>query len=303
MARTVAVGVDGSPAGLAAAEWGAREALLRDLPLRLVHAWEWQPDAHTPGAGPEAARRWPEDVLPRVAARLHQRHPSLDITADRVIGTPRDVLCQAAKEAGVLVIGTVGARRITGFLLGSVGMATVAHAEAPVVLVRAGPLGEQQPPEPEPGRPVPDATIRAPRPVVLGLDLTRPCDEVISFAFEAAAVRAAPLLVVHDWNPPPYYAYGLGAALTWGTDVTAQERETVHQTLRPWRAAHPAVDVVEQAVIGEPAHHLLDAATHAALVVIGRRSHTALHPLPRIGHIAHAVLHHCPVPVAVVPHR
>ncbi|MFI0786274.1 universal stress protein [Streptomyces lydicus] len=32
------VGADGSPAALAAADWGAHEARLRDVPLRLVHA-------------------------------------------------------------------------------------------------------------------------------------------------------------------------------------------------------------------------------------------------------------------------
>ncbi|AWN30588.1 hypothetical protein DKG71_34745 [Streptomyces sp. NEAU-S7GS2] len=55
MTRPVAVGLDGSPASLAAADWGAREALRRDLPLRLVHAWEWQPYSHLP-----LVQRWQE---------------------------------------------------------------------------------------------------------------------------------------------------------------------------------------------------------------------------------------------------
>ncbi|WP_369359898.1 universal stress protein [Streptomyces sp. cg2] len=293
MARPVVVGVDGSPAGLAAADWGAREALLRDLPLRLVHAGERQPYSHAPPAGPEAAHRWSQGVPQEVTGRLRQLHPHLDITADFVIGPPRDVLCRAAEGAEILVIGTTGVGRLTGFLVGSVSMATVAHAEAPVVLVRAGGPGEQ---------PLPDAESGPPPPVVLGLDLTRPCDEVIDFAFEAAAVHAAPLAVVHGWNPPPYDAYGLGAALKFGTDLSAGERDSVHQALRPWRDRYPGVDVAAQAVIGEPAHHLLDAAAHAALVVIGRHRRTTLPALPRLGHITHAVLHHCPAPVAVVPH-
>ncbi|MER0477795.1 universal stress protein [Streptomyces sp. Edi2] len=126
--------------------------------------------------------------------------------------------------------------------------------------------------------------------------------EDAGFAFEAAALRAAPLLVVHGRNPPPYYAYGLGAALAWGADISAKERETLRQALLPWSEKHPGVDLVQEPVIGEPAHHLLDSAAHAQLVVIGRRRPPTRASWPRIGHVAHAVLHHCPAPVAVVPH-
>ncbi|MFE3650670.1 MULTISPECIES: universal stress protein [unclassified Streptomyces] len=293
MTRPVAVGVDGSPASLAAADWGAREALLRDLPLRLVHAWEWQPYSHAPPAGLEAVRRWSEGVPQEVTDRLRRLHPDLDITADFVIGPPRQVLCRAGKDAEILVIGSTGVGRVAGFLLGSVSMATVAHAEAPVVLVRAGFSV---------GQPLSGAAPGPAPPVVLGLDLSRPCDEVIAFAFEAAAVRTATLTVVHGWNPPPYDLYGLGAALRFGTDLSADERERIRQALQPWRARYPGVDVTTQAVIGEPARHLLDAAVHAALVVIGRHRHMTRPSLPHVGHLAHAVLHHCPAPVAVVPH-
>lgn len=54
MVRCVIAGVDGSPESLAAADWAAREAGLRGLPLRLRHAWEWQPYANAPCSG-----RWP----------------------------------------------------------------------------------------------------------------------------------------------------------------------------------------------------------------------------------------------------
>ncbi|MGG7569348.1 universal stress protein [Streptomyces sirii] len=296
MTRPVAVGVDGSPSGLAAADWGAREAQLRDVPLRLVHAWEWQPYAHAPPGGPEAARRWSEGVPREVTAWLQHRYPDLDITAQRLTGPPPEVLCKAAEEAELLVVGTVGIGRLTGFLLGSVALATVAHTERPVVLVRARTAEENE----HQGR---ASGVVSPPPVVLGLDLARPGDDVIRFAFESAALRAAPLLVVHGWNPPAFYGEsGVGTDPNWEADIADAESETMRHALRPWREKYPSVDVTEQAVIGQPAHHLLDAATCAALVVIGRRTRAPKAIAPRIGHIAHAVLHHCPAPVAIVPH-
>ncbi|MFE6690951.1 universal stress protein [Streptomyces sp. NPDC057743] len=302
MTRPVVVGVDGSPAGLAAADWGAREALLRDLPLRLVHAWEWQPGDHDPSASVEGARLWSEGVAQKVTEQLRRRYPDLDVWATRIIGPPRDVLCRAAKDAEVLVIGTVSAGRLAGFLLGSVATAVVARAAAPVVLVRAGAQEGEAASESGAEPPAPRPPARADAPVVLGLDLSHPGDAVITFAFQAAAVRAAPLVVVHGWNPLPYSVYGLGARLTFGADLGAKRRESVSRTLQPWRERYPGVEVSTQAVVGEPARHLLDAAARAALVVLGRHRRTKLPSPPHIGHITHAVLHHCPAPVAVVPH-
>ncbi|MFD5393247.1 universal stress protein [Streptomyces sp. NPDC127097] len=292
MTYPVTVGVDGSSAGLAAADWGAREAQLRDLPLRLVHAWEWQPYSHAPPEGPEYARRWSEGVPREIRARLHRRYPDLGITAERLIGPPPKVLCEAAKEAELLVVGTVGIGGLAGFLLGSVALATAAHTQRPLVLVRAPTAEEDEHP----------AAVSA-RPVVLGLDLGRPCDEVLRFAFDAAALRAAPLLVVRGGKPPAFYgAPGVGVDPSGETHIAADETETMRMVLQPWREKYPAVDVTEQAVIGHPAHHLLDVGTDADLVVIGRRTRSPRAVPPRIGPIAHAVLHHCPAPVAVVPH-
>ncbi|MFD9813417.1 universal stress protein [Streptomyces sp. NPDC059080] len=291
MKRPVAAGVNGAAAGLAAADWAAREALLRDVPLWLVHAWEWQPYAYAPPEGPEAARRWSEGVPHEVTDRLRRRHPGLEITAERVIGPPPEVLCGAATDAELLVIGTAGVSGAAGFLLGSVGMATVAHAERPVVLVRAGDREEQSPP----------AAADDLGTVVLGLDLSRPCDEAVRFAFEAAALRTAPLLAVHGGTLLPHHRYGGGPGASPAGHGPVGERAAMDEMLGPWRERYPAVDVTEQALVGRPAQCLLEASAHAALLVIGRHRRTRWPHVPHIGHVAHAVLHHSPAPVAVVP--
>ena len=48
--RPILVGIDGSSSALAAARWGAREAVVRRAPIRLVYAFGWMPvhDADDP---------------------------------------------------------------------------------------------------------------------------------------------------------------------------------------------------------------------------------------------------------------
>ncbi|MFF4948766.1 universal stress protein [Streptomyces chattanoogensis] len=298
MTRPVAVGLDGSPASLAAADWGAREALRRDLPLRLVHVWEWQPPP-APPVGTDAPRLWTERLLREAAADLRSRFPDLVITTASLMGAPPEVLCDVAEESELMAIGSAGLGRLAGFFLGSVAMSTVAHTERPVVLVRAGTTAAAERLLATGERPL---SAMPYRPVVLGLDLSRPCDGVIRFAFETAALRAAPLRVVHGRNPPAFFAYGVGVTPSVRDDVAVQEAEVLRTALRRWRERYPGIDVIEQAVIGQPVHHLVDAGADAGLVVIGKRTDRLSAGPTRIGHIAHAVMHHCPAPVAVVPH-
>ncbi|MGW2815921.1 universal stress protein [Streptomyces sp. NPDC001415] len=308
MTHTVTVGLDGSTESLAAADWAAREALLRDVPLRLVHAWVWQPPySYTPMAGVSAPepvveeqRLWAESVPRKAEADLSARHPTLRITTDRIPDLPVPALLAASAETDLLVLGSRGLSGLTGFLVGSVGLAVVASTECPVVMVRAGERAEDEHrPTDAAGLPSTGSPFRD---VVVGVDLEHPVDTVTDFAFEAAARRGAALRVVHTWTLPPYY-YGYGGALdpTLATELGGQVRHTLSDTLRPWREKFPGVEVIEQTPMGGAGPCLLDASRDASLVVVGRRHRRA--PLgPHIGPVTHAVLHHASAPVAVVPY-
>ncbi|RSS56979.1 universal stress protein [Streptomyces sp. WAC01280] len=68
----------------------------------------------------------------------------------------------------------------------------------------------------------------------------------------------------------------------------------------PWRKRYAGVEVEAETVVGSSAYQLVEASQTARLVIVGRRSRTV--PLgPHLGHTAHAVIHHSPAPVAVVP--
>ncbi|MFE6485646.1 universal stress protein [Streptomyces sp. NPDC057757] len=313
MPRTVTAGLDGSRESPAAAEWAAREAKLRGLPLKLVNVREplpvpmaratllgTEPQQHgseRSETGVPQAEGWGR-IGSESAEGLRLRHPGVEITAEQVSGRPGEALAHLAEDAALLVLGSRGLGGVGGFLVGSVGLAVVAHADRPVVLVRAGEQAADEHLMDPTGIPSAAAPYR---PVVLGLNTEDPDPSLVEFAFDAADRRATSLRVVHGWNPPPYYANGLSSDLGLQTELSQQEATVLTEVLRPWRQKFPAVEVIEESRYGTAAIHLVDASREASLVVVGRRVRRS--PLgARIGPITHAVLHHATAPVAVVPH-
>ncbi|MCA2204737.1 universal stress protein [Streptomyces sp. SMS_SU21] len=285
MPRTVTVGYDGSSESRAAAEWAAREALLRGLPLRLVNVREPIPghiaesDLMADGTFRERAERLPREA----GATLRARHPELEVVAEQIPGGPMEVLPEVAKDADLLVLGSRGLSGIGGFLVGSVGMVVIAHTTAPVVLVRAA------------------TSAKAAGPVVVGVDTDKPNGTVLAFAFEEAARRGAVLKAVHGWTVPPYYAYVLPAYPALAAELGEEQSHALTEVLRPWREKFPDVEVAEESRAGSAAVRIVDAARDASLVVVGRRIRRG--PIgAHIGPVTHAVLHHATAPVAVVAH-
>ncbi|MEU1192949.1 universal stress protein [Streptomyces sp. NPDC005859] len=300
MLRSITVGLDGSRESRAAAEWAAREAKLRGLPLKIVHVWEPVPGpmAQAPLLGAETHQHWTEKIPREAAEGVRLRHPGVEVSTEQVSGHPGDALAEAAKGAELLVLGSRGLSGIGGFMVGSVGLSVIAHMDRPVVVVRALEVAaDEHETDPEG---VPSAATPF-LPVVLGLDVEHPDETLIEFAFDTAKRRATSLRVVHGWNPPPYYAYGTPADPALHEALALGDAEALAEVLRPWRTKFPDVEVVEESRYGSAAVHVVDAAREASLVVVGRRiRHSPFGA--HIGHVTHAVLHHSTAPVAVVPH-
>ncbi|MGK3938295.1 universal stress protein [Streptomyces caeruleatus] len=300
MVRTVVAGLDGSSESRAAVEWAAREAKLRGLPLKVVHVWEPVPDpmAQAPLLGAETQQHWSERIPREAVEGLRLRHPGVEITMQQLSGGSADALVKAAEDAELLALGTRGLSGVGGFMIGSVGLAVVAHAGRPVVLVRAGEQAADEHRTDPAGIPSAAAPYR---PVVLGLDPAGPDDSLIEFAFDAAARRSTALRVVHGWNLPPYYTYGLSVDPEYHDEIVRQQSAALSAALRPWRQKHPDVEVVEDSRPGSGANHVVDASREASLVVVGRRVRRGALGA-HIGPVTHAVLHHAVAPVAVISH-
>ncbi|MFI1566512.1 universal stress protein [Streptomyces sp. NPDC020490] len=296
MVRPVVVGLDGSRESLAAADWAAREALRRGLPLRLVHAYEGLPPDVSELPELEAPRYWAGRILRAALDRLNEQYPQVYLSGEQIARPAAEALVSAGDGAELLVLGSRAFSGFGGFMAGSVALATVAHVRRPVVLVRAERTAADEHVPDAGGRP----SEREPyREVVVGVDTAHPCEEVLRFAFESATLRTAPLRVVHTWQPPRLP----GPADVQAADAARTEAEQALTALvRPWREKFPAVQVSEVVRIGHPAQELLHAAADAGLLVVGRKARPGRFGT-HTGPVAHAMMHHVRCPVAIVPHE
>ncbi|MEU8677751.1 universal stress protein [Streptomyces sp. NPDC048560] len=295
MSGFVTVGLDGSPESLAATEWAAREAELRGLPLRIVYVREWPVTPEIPLTYSETDVQRADSLLRSAADKTGQDHPGVPVSTDSLPGRAAEVLAAeagATATAELLVLGSRGLGGVRGFLLGSVGMTVLGSARRPVVLVRAA-AGRAR---------APDATTAGRNgDLLLGLDLSRPSDDLLRFAFDEAACRGCTLRVLHAWSLPASYGRAEIIDPDIGLELGNHVARSLKDTLSPWREKYPSTRVSEKAVVGAPGPQLVYASADAGLVVVGRhvgRAPVGLH----IGHVAHAVIHHSAAPVAVVSH-
>lgn len=275
MQREIIVGVDRSARSRAAADWAAREALLRGLPLRVVHV--------VPPAPMDPVEQWPyhpEAVADHVVAELAERHPALRARAESVIGAPAPVLRAVGRDVRLLVLGLRGEGGQAGVAVGSTAAAVAAAPTGPVVLV--------------PGTAPGEVPAWRPAGVTVGVDVRDPSAAALDFAFEAARLRRARLHAVHAWKLPARTAASPLPLLeedraTWEDN----EVQLLSDALRPWRGKNPDVDVLEDVLLFTPAEALAHASEGAELMVLGRRSAAASTLRELMGHLR--------CPVAVVP--
>ncbi|MCD9877654.1 universal stress protein [Streptomyces guryensis] len=273
MQRVIIAGVDRSACSRAAAEWATREALLRGLPLRVVHV--------EPPAPLDPVEQWPyrpAAVADHVVAELVERHPALRVRGESHTGTPAPVLRAVAEKAELVVLGLRGEGGGAGNRVGATAAALAERADGPVVLVPGPHVG---PPRTSAG-------------VTVGVDVRDPLGGALDFAFEEARLRGARLHAVYGWRLPASAAASPFPVLeedraTWED----HEVQLLSDVLRPWRTKYPDVDVLEDVVLFTPADALVHASEGAELVVLGRNSAP--------GATLRDLLERSRCPVAVVP--
>ncbi len=267
------VGVDRSEPNLEAVGWAAREAALHTMPLHLVHA-----------AGPGSGRVRSGH---RGLGAGRRGRPGLRLSSD----VPRDdavsALVGEGRRAFVLVVGARGRGELPGLLLVSVGLAVAARVVCPVVVVR----GSREHQNGRFGR------------IVVGVEDGAESDTAVEYALREAHVRRCELIAVHAWSsplgappePPPGSWYALEAH-------HRPPAQVLDDALRDPEKRYPDATVSRRMVEGRARRALPEAAAEADLLIVGagqRRGRPGL----QLGVINHALLHHAPCPVMVVPRK
>ncbi|MFE4310806.1 universal stress protein [Streptomyces sp. NPDC056891] len=278
--KQIAVGVNGSSGSLAAVDWAAEEAASRGAGLQLVNASLWP--EHQVAAVRESRDVRTEQaraLLAEASERARTSHPDVVTATEETEDAPSRLLLARSADAELLVLGSHRAGNGSGYVSGHVAQEVLAAAERPVVLVREGnsPGGDER--------------------VVLGLDVRHPADELLGFAFDFAARREVPLHIVSAWHSTlPHHRDGAG-----GSEAAASLRTALSAATERHRTQFAQVDVTEEVVHDRPGSSLLDAASGAGLLVVGRRMRRAVAGT-HIGAVTQAALHHVACPVAVVSH-
>lgn len=291
MSGPVVVGVDGSPSALAAVDAAAREVRMRDVELRVVHAFTW-PAMHAPrGASPlgpptGGLREAVEHLLAEAVERARTAAPGAEVSHAVITGEALTVLAAQSRSAQLIVVGHRGSGRFRELLLGSTAVHLSAHARCPVMVVR--------------GRPEPAG------PVVVAVDGSPQGQAAVAFAFAEAALRGADLLALHAWSTwADHGEHRFGdpvdpVDLIGDADrLRAEEERVLVEALSGHPERYPELTVRTSLVHGRTRPALIEASGSAQLMAVGARGRGGFTGM-LLGSVSQAVLHHAHCPVTVV---
>jgi nucleotide-binding universal stress UspA family protein len=288
----IVVGIDGSAGSRAAAAWAIDEAAHRDVEVEAVIAWQMPAVAYSaPGFYPFDPERTSADADQVLEETLGMVVGTTDVKIHHRVcnGRAADVLREVAREPDVdlLVVGTRGHGDLAGLVLGSVSHTLSHHSPKPLVIVpQASGTSTAGPPRSR---------------IVVGVDGSAGANAALQWAAQEAQIRDATLEVVAAWSVSRAVfptRFPIPESVDLGLHKVAEG--IVHDAMRQVRA--PGLRIEPQVVRGGASSVLIDRASHADLLVVGRRGLNRAQEAV-LGSVSHACAHHSPVPVTIVPRQ
>jgi len=282
----IIVGADGSPASNAAVCWAAHDALLRHIPLTVVHVVNPTVTKWPHGPLPAEVAVWQENEGRRIladAVKLARDtatdNPPIPIESELIFSAAVPTLVDLSKEAELIVVGTYGHGALARGLLGSVSASLVRHAHCPVAVIR-----DEEPRMPHPGQ----------APVLVGIDGSRASELATAIAFDEASRRHVNLVAVHAWSDTEILEL---PGLDWSA-VKAEEERLLAEGLAGWQERYPDVTVHRLLVCDRPARVLVETSETAQLVVLGSHGRGGFAGM-LLGSVGNAVVQSVRMPVII----
>lgn len=284
----ILVGVDGSPDSEAAIRWATQEALLRDQPIRLLHAIApvvvtW-PVAYLEASYIDSMESNGRDILAQAQKTVQtvagdEAPPAIE-TQIANSAAPA-ALVTASRDAYMTVSGCRGLGALGRAFLGSVSSGLLHHGRGPIAIVRT----DDAPPV--------DTTA----PVAVGIDGSPASEEATGLAFDEASRRGVGLIALHAWSDASFPSIGSD----WERYEDGGQR-ILAERLAGWQERYPDVQVQRRIVSDDPARRLIEASGEAQLVVVGSRGRGGFSSLV-LGSVAAKVAQAATTPVIVVRPR
>ncbi|AAT89919.1 hypothetical protein ATY41_12195 [Leifsonia xyli subsp. xyli] len=134
----ILVGMDGSPASIAALRWAGRLSTVLDIPVHAVPLWSYAPWGEyvtvaidTPETDAETARR-------EAIAAVFGDDPPARFRSEVIPGAVAATLVKLSRTSDLFVLGSRGHGGFVGLLLGSVSAVCAAHSACPVMIMHEG---------------------------------------------------------------------------------------------------------------------------------------------------------------------
>ncbi|MCV7289311.1 universal stress protein [Mycolicibacterium wolinskyi] len=243
-AHAVVVGIDGSQSALDAAIWAVKEAVSRDIPLRLIYAI----DPTDNGSDHECAAR----ALATAELAIRQAYTAVEATEqpvkielEVVQDKPIEALFEASRSAAMLCVGATGRDDAARGRIGATAATVAKSAHCPVAVVRTPASGAGGILVEFDGRPSSTTALQA------GVDEAR--------------LRGAPLCVMTTWQHRYSDMYDASAL----EDRNRLAQAQLDRRLTRWRRRYPELTVQTVAGDGSALDYLAAHRDSVQLVVVG----------------------------------
>ena len=283
----IIVGVDGSTASDAAVCWAAHEAVIRDIPLTLMHVAN--PAASTWAQAPllDEIAEWQKaegrSILAnalKIADDAAGNTLRIPIDTEFLSSAPGPTLVDLSNDAKLIVVGTDGRGALARRLLGSVSSGLVRHAHCPVAVIH-----DEDPLMPRPGQ----------APVLVGIDGSPTSEFAMAIAFDEASRRHVDLIALHAWCDGEASDF---PSVDWPEVKAEEKKRLLTGALAGWLKRYPDVTVQTRLVCDRPARAIVETSQSAQLVVVGSHGRNAL-TRTLLGSVSNAVVQSVRVPVIV----